>query len=311
MFERPPCLMLSRAMPAESQAALAKLVTLIDPQQARQGDILSQIRLAVCSPIQGFDSFWFDCLPALELIAVFGVGLDKIDVVRARERSIAVTITRDILTRDTADMAFALLFALTRRIVSGDAMIRSGAWAAGENLPHGSSLYGKRIGIVGLGAIGRDIAQKAEIFGMKVSYYNRHIKEDAPWPYFDNLHDLARLSDILAIAIAATPQTEKIISASVLEALGPSGFIVNIARGAVIDEEALLQALSRNHIAGAGLDVFWHEPDINPAFFALSNVVLAPHQGSATVETRLKMGQCVVDNVAAFLSHRRLLTAID
>jgi len=298
---RPFCLMLDTTMMPESRAELEKIVNLIPPCHNLQQDILAQIKIAVCSPIQGFDSQWFDKLPALKLIAVFGVGLDKIDMEQARERGIKVTITRDILTRDTADMAFALLLAVTRQIVSGDEMIRSGQWAKGERLAHGHSLYGKTIGIVGLGAIGYDIARKAEIFGMKVCYYNRRAKKDAPWPYYDDLHELARISDILVIAIAATPQTEKIISASVLREVGTNGFIINIARGSVIDETALLHSLANQQIKGAGLDVFLNEPDINPAFFALPNVVLAPHQGSATVETRLAMGQSVTDHVKDFI----------
>jgi len=302
----PLCLMLDTTMPQASIAALNKIVTLMRPDEIAKADfdpaMLAQIKLAVCSPIKGFDPVWFDRLSHLQLIAVFGVGLDKVDLKKARERGIAVTITRDILTADTADMAFALLLAITRRIIAGDAMIRAGRWAAGEKLPHGSSLRGKKLGIVGLGAIGRDIARKAEAFGMEVSYYNRHRREDVSWHFHADLHELARVSDILAVAIAATADTDKIISASVLEALGEQGFLINIARGAVIDESALITALAERRIAGAGLDVFYNEPVINEAFFTLPNVVLAPHQGSATIETRLAMGQNVIDNIKSFLT---------
>jgi len=308
---RPPCLMLDATMPERSLADLGKIVTLIYPDAISDLALLAKIELAVCSPIRGFDPVWFERLPALKLIATFGVGLDKVDVVQARARGIAVTITRDVLTHDTADQAFALLLALTRQIIKGDAMIRAGHWAAGERLPHGHSLRSKRLGIVGMGAIGYEIACRGEAFGMQVGYYNRRAKENAPWAYYCDLHELARASDVLVVAIAATVETEKMISASVLAALGSDGFLVNIARGAVIDESALIEALRDTRIAGAGLDVFYNEPDINPAFLTLSNVVLAPHQGSATVETRLAMGQNVIDNICAFLSAGRPLSAIN
>jgi len=306
----PPCLMLDTTMPPANIVDLSRIVTLIRPDEATDPAVLASIRVAVCSPIQGFDSIWFNRLPCLKMISVFGVGLDKIDVEAARTRGIAITITRDILTQDTADMAFALLLGLTRQIVSGDAMIREGRWAAGERLAHGVSLRNKKLGIVGLGAVGHEIARKASIFGMKPSYYNRHRKQDVAWDFYDNVQDLAASSDILAIAIAATTQTNKIISAAVLNALGKNGIIINIARGAVIDEEALITALKDKTIAGAGLDVFCNEPKINPAFLGLPNVVLAPHQGSATVETRHAMAQCVVDNVRNFLECGYPLTAI-
>jgi len=307
----PPCLMLDTTMPQSSVAALNEIVTLIRPDETTDPSILAKIEVAVCSPIYGFDSVWFEHLPHLKMIAVFGVGLDKVDVTQAQARGIAVTITRDILTQDTADQAFALLLGLTRQIVAGDSLIRTGKWASGERLAHGRSLRGKKLGIVGMGAIGQNIARKADIFGMHVCYYNRRPKPDIVWDFYDNIELLARASDILAIAIAATPQTNNIISATVLDALGSDGILINIARGAVVDEEALLAALSQGRLAGAGLDVFCNEPDINPAFFTLPNVLLAPHQGSATVETRQAMAQNVIDNIRSFLSVRQVLTGID
>jgi len=157
---------------------------------------------------------------------------------------------------------------------------------------------------------GYEIAHRGEAFGMQVGYYNRRAKDNVAWRYYRDVHELAWASDVLAVAIAATAETEKMISAAVLRELGAQGSLVNIARGAVIDEVALIEALKAKKIAGAGLDVFYNEPDINPAFFILPNVVLAPHQGSATVETRLAMGQNVVDNIHSFLTTGRPLTAI-
>jgi len=306
----PPCLMFDTTMPTDSVAALEKIVTLIRPAEATDPSLLALINVAICSPINGFDAKWFDRLPNLKLIAVFGVGLDKVDVKQAKKRGIVITITRDILTQDTADQAFALLLALTRQTIAGDAMIRADKWAMGERLAHGVSLRDKKIGIVGMGAIGQDIARKAEAFGLQVSYYNRSFKKGMNWPFYADIHELAYNSDILAIAIAATPETDKLISASVLKALGQRGLLINIARGAVIDEAALINALTDNTIAGAGLDVFNNEPNINSAFFTLPNVVLAPHQGSATVETRRAMAQNVIDNVSSFLTNGHTLTAI-
>jgi len=312
----PLCLLLNRAaFPTQIVMALEKMATLICPQtllpdESLDFNALRQVEVAVISPETGIDSAWFEHLPALKLIAAFGVGLDKVDIAKARARHIDITITRDVLTSDTADMSFALLMAVTRQILAGDALIRSEKWGLGKKLPLGTSLSGKKIGIVGLGAIGHDIALKAEVFGMKPRYYNRTPKQ-VSWPHYDNVVDLARDSDILTVAIAANAQTEKIISSSVLDALGSEGIFINIARGAVVDEEALIDALAQERIAAAGLDVFCHEPTINPAFFDLPNVVLAPHQGSATRETRLKMGQCVLDNVQAFFDGKPLLTAID
>jgi len=312
----PLCLLLDHgSFPPEKIKELEQIATLIRPDgllpdATSDWEALRHVEVVVCSPATGFDSSWFESLPALKLIAVVGVGLDKIDVHKARARHIDITITRDILTDDTAAMAFALLLAATRQIVAGDQMIRNGSWAQGHQFPLGISLYGKKLGIVGLGAIGHDIACKAQAFGMQPLYYNRSPRQ-VPWPHYANVEELARESDVLAVAIAANGQTEKIISARVLDALGREGILINVARGAVVDEEALIAALAQGRLAGAGLDVFVNEPKINPAFFSLSNVVLAPHQGSATRETRLKMAQCVIDNVQAFFDGKPLLTAID
>jgi len=312
----PLCLLLDHTtFPHETVTALEKMATLIRPARLVPDETmdfsqLAQVEVAVISPATGLNPVWFEYLPSLKLIAAFGVGLDKVDVAQAQARHVDITITRDILTSDTADMGFALLMAVTRQIVAGDAMIRQGQWGLGQKLPLGTSLRGKRIGIVGLGVIGHDIASKAEVFGMKPRYYSRTPKK-VSWPRYDNVVDLARDSDILTVAISANAQTEKIISSPVLDALGQEGIFINIARGAVVDEEALITALSQGRIAAAGLDVFCNEPTINPAFFSLPNVVLAPHQGSATRETRLKMGQCVIDNVKAFFDGKPLLTAID
>jgi len=310
-MRQPYCLLLDSSLPPQILEKLQAMTTIIQPGNNMDADLLRQITVAVASPMTGIEDSWFERLPALKLIAVFGVGTDRINLKAARKRNIDVATTLNLLTEDVTDMAFALLLALTRQIIPGDQMIREGIWTAGKKLPLGVSLRGKRFGVVGLGAIGFDIASRGEAFGMQPRYYNRSIKPQAPWPHYDSVLELAENSDILALAISATPQTEKIINMDVLEALGKTGILINIARGAIVDEDALIAALRNHTIAGAGLDVFLNEPDIKQEFFNLPNVVLAPHQGSATLETRTAMGQCVIDNIAAVLAGKPALTIVN
>lgn len=307
----PACLIIDNNLPTKTLEAIKKIITPIFVKDNPSDAVLATIKCTIVSPMSGFDSVWFDRLPNLKLIAVFGVGFDKIDIVKARQRNIDVATTIDILTHEVTDMAFALLLAFTRRIVKGDAFTRSGHWAQGNNFPLGTSIRGKKIGIVGLGAIGHDIALTAQAFGMQPHYYNRTPKPNISWPHYPNVVELAKNTDVLIIAISANQQTEKIINKAVLAALGPTGIVINIARGAVIDEEELITALKNKTIAGAGLDVFVNEPKIDERFFTLDNVVLAPHQGSATIETREAMGQCVIDNIKAVLAGKPALTVIN
>lgn len=302
---------MENTLPAQTMEALRSITTIVSNTGPLDEAILREITVAVTSPVTGFDDSWFEKLPGLKLIAVFGVGTDHISLQKARERHVDVATALNTLTDDVTDMAFALLLALTRQITQGDRLIREGQWAKGERLPLGLSLRNKRLGVVGLGAIGYDIARRAEAFGMKPRYYNRSPKPDAPWPCLPSITQLAHDSDILSVAISAAPQTEGIISRQVLEALGENGILVNIARGAVVDEAALIEALQQKTIRGAALDVFMNEPDINPAFFDLANVVLAPHQGSATIESRLTMWNCVVENIAAVLAEKPALTVVN
>lgn len=306
----PYCLIFNNCLPKKICDDLKKIATVIYDDSNSTNNVLEKVTAVVVPPTAGFDPLWFDRLPALKLIAVYGVGTDRIDLKQARTRNIDVATTLDILTEDVTDMAFALLLALTRRIVEGDATIRSGKWATSTQLTLGTSLRDKRLGIIGLGAIGHDIAKRGEAFGMKPHYYNRTLR-DTPWPHYNTVEKLAANSDILAVAISATTETQNIVNAQVLDALGPNGIVINIARGAVIDENALITALQNKRIAGAGLDVFLNEPNINPAFFTLPNTVLAPHQGSATIETRYAMGQCVINNIKAVFDHKNPLTVVN
>lgn len=265
----------------------------------------SDIRAVVTGGGTGLSREWIDLLPSLGIIAVNGVGTDRIDLGYARARDVDVATTQGVLTDEVADMGLALILAVLRRIVEGDRFVREGRWRAGEPFPLGSSPRGKRLGILGLGQIGRALGTRAELFGMSVRYANRTHYHDVAWPHFTDATALAADSDVLAVCVAATPDTRSVVDATVLKALGPRGTLINIARGSVVDEDALITALRDGAIAAAGLDVFESEPAIRKDFLGLPNVVLMPHQASATVETRRAMGNMVLDSLEAYFAGKR------
>lgn len=248
-------------------------------------------------------------LPALEIVSCYGVGTDGIDLGHTRSRGIAVTNTPDVLTADVADLGMGLLLATARSIPDGDAHVRSGAWTAG-NMGLTTRVHGKRIGVVGLGRIGAAFARRAAGFGCEIGYFSRQPKPDAPYRHFGDLIELAAFSDFLVVTLAGGEATKGLITADVLSALGPQGIFINISRGSTVDEAALLTALETGTIKAAGLDVFLNEPAIDPRFTRLTNVVLQPHHGSGTIETRKAMGQLVRDNLAAHFSGQPLLTPV-
>ncbi len=248
-------------------------------------------------------------LPNLEFIAVFGVGVDAIDVAGAKARNIPVTITSGVLHEDVADLAFALMLGIVRQIPAGDQFVRSGKWAT-AGMPVMPRLHGKRIGILGMGQIGQAIAKRAQGFGMDIHYHTRTKRDDVDYKYQPTPVALAQNSDFLVAALAGGKATAGIVSAEVLSALGPKGYFINIARGSVVDEPALISALENHAIAGAALDVFLNEPKIDERFFKLENTVLHPHQGSATHETRKAMADLVVANLASHFAGKGPLTAI-
>ena len=260
---------------------------------------------------QGAPTALIAALPALRVISSFGVGLDKIDLAAARERGIAVGYTPDVLNDCVADTAFALLLAVARRVSEADRFVRAGCWVAAGNQPFGLGrrVSGARLGIVGLGRIGQTIARRASGFDMEVRYHSRRPVADAPWPHEPALLELARWADYLVVITAGGAGTRHLINAEVLEALGPRGFLVNVARGSVIDEAALVRALVERRIAGAGLDVFEHEPRVPAELLALDNVVMLPHIASATEETRAAMAQRVLDNLAAFFADGQVISS--
>jgi lactate dehydrogenase-like 2-hydroxyacid dehydrogenase len=250
-----------------------------------------------------------EALPKLEIIACYGVGVDGIDLEAARAHGIKVSNTPDVLTEDVADLAIALMLAVARRIPEGHNHVRSGQWAT-VPFPVATRMHGKRLGILGMGRIGRAIAKRAKAFGMTISYFSRSRRDELPYAYFQAPEALAAASDFLVAAVIGGASTAGLVNAKVLEALGSGGYFINVARGSVADEEALIRALETHAIAGAGLDVYLNEPKIDPRFLALDNVVLQPHVGSATVETRKAMGQLMRDNLAAHFAGRSLLTPV-
>jgi hydroxypyruvate reductase len=250
-----------------------------------------------------------EALPNLEIIALGAVGYDHVDLVATKARGIAVTNTPDVLTNDTADTAIFLMLSILRRGVEGDAFVRAGMWKNGP-LPMGHSVSGKKVGIVGLGRIGQAIAKRCAAFGVEISYFGPNKKSHLDYTYFDTPQALATHVDILILACPGGEATRHMVDHSILKALGEKGYLVNIARGSVIDESDLLVALSNKTIAGAALDVFQNEPHVPESFFSMDNVVLTPHIGSATYETRRKMGEIVIENLRAYYNGEKLLTPV-
>ena len=248
-------------------------------------------------------------LPALEMISVFGVGYDGVDVAAARERGIAVTHTPNVLNDEVADLAMALVLAVSRRLVEADRYVRGGQWQNGP-MPLARKVSGTRMGIVGLGRIGQAIAKRAEAFGMSVAYTGRHAKPESPYRYFASAEALAAEVEFLVVITPGGAGTRKLIDAKVLAALGKKGYLVNVARGSVVDEAALVEALQNGTIAGAGLDVFENEPHVPEALLALDNVVLVPHIGSATWQTRQAMSDLAFGNLRAHFAGEKLLSPV-
>ena len=237
-------------------------------------------------------------LPALEVISVLGVGYDGIDMAAARERGICVTHTPGLSTDDIADFAMALLLTAARQVVNADQFVRRGDWSTGR-FPMTRRVSGARLGIVGLGRIGRAVAQRALAFGMEIAYTGRTAKADAPYRWCSDAQTLAASVDFLVVCASGGADTRALVNADVLAALGPSGVLVNIARGSIVDEDALITALRERQILAAGLDVFCHEPHVPPALLALDNVVLTPHMASTTGATVQAMFDLTFANLAA------------
>ncbi|MEO5732548.1 MAG: 2-hydroxyacid dehydrogenase [Rubrivivax sp.] len=249
-------------------------------------------------------------LPALRVISVMGVGYDGVDVAAAKAAGAVVTHTPGVLNDDVADLAIALMLATSRRIVAADHHVRSGDWAAKGPMPLARKMSGARLGIVGMGRIGQAIAKRAQAFDMPVAYTARSAKLGLPFTFHADVEALARASDFLVVITPGGAATRRLIDAAVLKALGPDGILINVARGSVVDEAALIDALEQGVIAGAGLDVFENEPQVPARMAALPQVVLTPHVGSATGHTRQAMADLAHANLMAGLHGHPLLTPV-
>jgi len=249
-------------------------------------------------------------LPKLQTIACYGVGVDAIDVEAARRYGVAVTNTPDVLTDDVADMAVLLFGMQLRQLVRGDAWVRSGDWERHGSMALGRTLRGRTVGVLGFGRIGQAVARRLAVSGAQVLYHKRTPLDDAAWPYAASPRELAERSDDLILCCSGGPATHHLVDAEVLAALGPGGVLVNIARGSVVDETALIAALEQSTIAGAALDVFADEPRVPAALTQRDDVVLSPHAASATQETRMAMGDLVLQNLHAHAAGRPLLTPV-
>lgn len=279
------------------------------PQKEFLKDNSSSIRAVVGTATAGADADLIESLPSLEIVANFSVGLDKVDLVKCKEKGIRVTNTPDVLTEDVADLAIGLILTTLRRVCECDRYVRSGLWKKGD-FKLTTKFSGKSVGIIGLGRIGLAIAKRAEAFGCPISYYSRSQKPDSKYKYFPSVIELASNCAILVVACPLTDETHHIINRKVIDALGPKGVLINIGRGPHVDEPELVSALIEGRLGGAGLDVFEHEPEVPEQLFGLDNVVLTPHVASGTVETRKAMADLVIGNLEAHFSKKPLLTPV-
>jgi lactate dehydrogenase-like 2-hydroxyacid dehydrogenase len=303
------------AFPEATNAELAKRFAVTHhfnrpAPDALSPELKSRIRGIATEANRGADRALIMGLPKLEVISVFGVGTDAVDLAAARERGVPVTNTPGILTDEVADLAIGLMLASARQILFADRYVRDGSWKSKGPIPLGRGVGGKTMGVLGLGGIGRAIADRGAAFRMRVIYSGPRRKVDAPYDYVADPVELARQSDYLMVACKGGADTRHLVSAAVIDALGPKGTLINVARGSVVDEQALSKALAEGRLGHAALDVFEREPDPSPELLKLPNVIVQPHQGSATLETRTAIGQLMIDNLSAYFSGQPLLTPV-
>ena len=313
MTQKKPVVFLTRKLPDSTETRMRELFdtrlneTDLPMSDAELRDVVKQADVLVPTVTDRIDA---DLIAAagdqLKLIASFGTGVDHIDLAAARARGITVTNTPGVLTEDTADVALALMLAVPRRIAEGDKVARAGDWNGWSPTGMlGHRINGKRLGIIGMGRIGSAVARRARGFGLSIHYHNRkpvHPETEAELEatYWETLDQMLSRVDIVSVNCPHTPATHRMLSRERLELMQPSAYLVNTSRGEVVDEDALADLLAKRHIAGAGLDVYADEPNITPSLMGLSNVVLLPHIGSATIEGRLEMGDKVIINIQTF-----------
>lgn len=272
--------------------------------------ILAEVRGMAAAGSMAIGADLFARMPKLEIVAKFGVGYDNVDVDAARAANVVVTNTPDVLTDEVADLAIGLLIATVRQIPQADRFLREGKWPSGS-FPLSRSLRGRRVGILGLGRIGHAIARRVVAMGLDVAYCTRTAREGVPYTYYDTPMALARACDVMIVVVPGGPATDGLVGADVIEALGPDGVLINVARGSVVDEPALVRALADGRLGAAGLDVFTDEPNVPAALMALQNAVLLPHIGSGTGATRDAMGDLVLANLESWFAGRGPLTPVD
>ena len=283
-------------------------------EAADQAHLLSELANTCVGVVtdggRGVEASVLEKLPNVKIVSVFGVGVDAVDLNYCSTQNIPVTNTPDVLSDDVADLAVALALATCRLLVVGDSYARAGRWSKEGAMPLTRRLMGKRAGIFGMGSIGNALAKRLSGFDMEISYCNRSAKPDSAHRFVASLEEMAESVDFLFVTASATPGTIGAVDTTILDALGPNGYLINVSRGTLVDEPTLVNYLQTNKIAGAGLDVFNDEPNIPEALFALDNVVLQPHNASGTWETREAMGQLVLDNLNAHFSDLPLLTPV-
>ncbi|MCO4055602.1 MAG: 2-hydroxyacid dehydrogenase [Bosea sp.] len=309
-MSRTPILVVGRQMPY----VLARLEAAFDvhqlPAESAGFASLGHVRgVAMSGSPRRMDGALMDLLPSLEVVANFGVGYDAIDVAAAASRGITVTNTPDVLTDEVADLTIALLLATIRQLPQAERYLRDGKWLE-RAYPLTPSLRTRSVGIVGLGRIGKAVAHRLTAFGVPIAYHGRNRQADVPYRYYPSLVAMAEDVDTLVSVVPGGAATHHLINAGVLKALGPQGIVVNVGRGSVVDEMALIAALRDKTILSAGLDVFEDEPRVPAELIAMDHVVLLPHVGSASVHTREAMGQLVVDNLTAWFDGRGPLTPV-
>ncbi|MFP6747923.1 MAG: D-glycerate dehydrogenase [Alphaproteobacteria bacterium] len=314
MPQNKPLVIVTRKLPDVTETRMMELfdtrLNVTDDAMSRE-DLIAAVKLADVLVPTVTDRIDADIIAnageRLKLIASFGTGWDHIDHNAARERGIVVTNTPGVLTEDTADMTMALMLSVPRRVTEGERVLRAGQWRGwGPTWMLGHRIWGKRLGIIGMGRIGTAVARRARAFGLSIHYHNRHrvdpeSEAELEATYWESLDQMLSRMDIISVNCPHTPATYHLLSARRLQLLQPQCFIVNTARGEVIDEDAMVRLLQEGRIAGAGLDVFEHEPSVNKKLLDMANVVLLPHMGSATIEGRIDMGEKVLINIRTFV----------